>query len=58
MTAFLISSGKAGSPNTDYARRHPEQRPADGERIPTLEEVVSQFMNDPGLGLLMPLSKT
>jgi len=28
-------------PNTQYARRHPEQQPADGERIPTLREVIS-----------------
>ena len=28
-------------PDTNYARRYPEQRPADGERIPTLEEVVA-----------------
>ena len=28
-------------PNTKYARRHPEQQPADGERIPTLREVIS-----------------
>jgi len=28
-------------PNTSYARRYPEQRPADGERIPTLDEVVA-----------------
>jgi glycerophosphoryl diester phosphodiesterase len=28
-------------PNTRYARRYPEQQPVDGERIPTLEEVIS-----------------
>ena len=28
-------------PNTKYARRYPKQKPADGERIPTLREVVS-----------------
>ena len=28
-------------PNTKYARRYPKQKPADGERIPTLYEVVS-----------------
>ncbi|UCD82276.1 MAG: hypothetical protein JSW26_12890 [Desulfobacterales bacterium] len=28
-------------PATKYARRYPEQRPADGERIPALEEVVA-----------------
>ena len=28
-------------PNTKYARRYPKQKPADGERIPTLLEVVS-----------------
>lgn len=30
-------------PNTKYARRYPEQQPADGERIPTLREVISLF---------------
>ena len=28
-------------PNTRYSRRYPEQQPADGERIPTLGEVIS-----------------
>jgi glycerophosphoryl diester phosphodiesterase len=28
-------------PNTRYARRYPEQQPADGERIPSLGEVIS-----------------
>ena len=28
-------------PDTRYARRYPEQKPADGERIPTLCEVIS-----------------
>jgi len=28
-------------PNTKYARRYPKQKPADGERIPTLREVIS-----------------
>ena len=28
-------------PGTRYARRYPEQQPVDGERIPTLEEVIS-----------------
>jgi len=28
-------------PNTKYARRYPQQQPADGERIPTLREVIS-----------------
>jgi glycerophosphoryl diester phosphodiesterase len=28
-------------PGTRYARRYPEQQPLDGERIPTLEEVIS-----------------
>lgn len=27
-------------PNTKYARRYPEQQPAEGERIPTLREVI------------------
>lgn len=30
-------------PGTDYAKRHPEQRPADGERVPTLDEVITLF---------------
>jgi glycerophosphoryl diester phosphodiesterase len=30
-------------PNTNYARQYPEQHPADGERIPTLREVISLF---------------
>jgi glycerophosphoryl diester phosphodiesterase len=28
-------------PNTRYSRRYPEQQPVDGERIPTLEEVIA-----------------
>ena len=28
-------------PNTRYSRRYPEQQPVDGERVPTLEEVIS-----------------
>jgi glycerophosphoryl diester phosphodiesterase len=28
-------------PGTRYSRRYPEQQPVDGERIPTLEEVIS-----------------
>ena len=28
-------------PNTRYSRRYPEQQPADGERIPSLGEVIS-----------------
>ena len=30
-------------PNTRYSRRYPEQKPADGERIPSLGEVISLF---------------
>jgi len=30
-------------PYTKYARRYPKQQPADGERIPTLREVISLF---------------
>ena len=30
---------------TRYARRYPEQQPVDGERIPTLVEVISFFKN-------------
>ena len=41
------------NPNTSYARRYPEQRPADGERIPTLDEVVAQVKDacEPSTGL-------
>jgi glycerophosphoryl diester phosphodiesterase len=28
-------------PNTRYSLRYPEQQPVDGERIPTLREVIS-----------------
>jgi glycerophosphoryl diester phosphodiesterase len=40
-------------PNTSYARRYPEQRPANGERIPTLDEVVAQVKDacKPSTGL-------
>jgi glycerophosphoryl diester phosphodiesterase len=40
-------------PNTSYARRYPEQRPVDGERIPTLDEVVAQVEKacEPSTGL-------
>jgi glycerophosphoryl diester phosphodiesterase len=31
-------------PDADYAQRHPEQVPADGERIPTLDEVITHFL--------------
>ncbi len=27
-------------PDTDYTKRHPDQMPIDGERIPSLEEVI------------------
>lgn len=30
-------------PNTRYSRRYPEQKPVDGERIPSLGEVISLF---------------
>jgi glycerophosphoryl diester phosphodiesterase len=32
-------------PFTSYARRYPDQQPADGERIPTLREVLLSFKN-------------
>ncbi|MEJ2284318.1 MAG: glycerophosphodiester phosphodiesterase [Desulfobacterales bacterium] len=32
-------------PGTRYARRYPEQAPADGERIPTLDQVVELIKN-------------
>jgi glycerophosphoryl diester phosphodiesterase len=33
-------------PGSDYAKRHPEQQPADGERIPTLDETITRFQRD------------
>lgn len=30
-------------PGSEYAARHPEQRAADGERVPTLDEVITLF---------------
>jgi glycerophosphoryl diester phosphodiesterase len=33
-------------PGSDYEKRHPEQRPADGERIPTLDEVITLFQKE------------
>ena len=33
-------------PGSDYAAKHPEQQPADGERIPTLDEVIAVFKTD------------
>jgi len=32
-------------PGTHYARRYPEQAPADGERIPTLDQVIELLKN-------------
>jgi len=32
-------------PGTRYARRYPEQAPADGERIPTLDQVIELIKN-------------
>jgi len=32
-------------PGTRYAKRYPEQEPADGERIPTLDEVIELMKN-------------
>lgn len=31
------------NPHSSYARRYPDQVPADGERIPTLDEVIALF---------------
>jgi glycerophosphoryl diester phosphodiesterase len=31
-------------PGADYSARHPEQQPVDGERIPTLDEVITRFL--------------
>jgi len=36
-------------PNTRYSNRYPEQQPADGERIPTLAEVITQIKTKCGL---------
>ena len=33
-------------PTSEYAARHPEQRAADGARIPTLDEVITLFLRD------------
>jgi glycerophosphoryl diester phosphodiesterase len=33
-------------PNARYSRRYPEQQPADGERIPTLREVISLYKSE------------
>lgn len=33
-------------PHSEYATRHPEQRAADGSRIPTLDEVITLFMRE------------
>jgi glycerophosphoryl diester phosphodiesterase len=33
-------------PTSEYAARHPEQRTADGARIPTLDEVITLFLRD------------
>jgi glycerophosphoryl diester phosphodiesterase len=30
-------------PGSDYAKKHPEQRASDGERIPTLDAVITMF---------------
>jgi len=32
-------------PGTRYAKRYPEQEPADGERVPTLDEVIELMKN-------------
>jgi glycerophosphoryl diester phosphodiesterase len=31
-------------PGADYTARYPEQQPADGERIPTVDEVITRFL--------------
>ena len=31
-------------PGSDYEKRHPDQVPADGERIPTLDETITEFL--------------
>ncbi len=35
-------------PGTNYSRRYPEQRPVDGERIPTLREIISLLKGTSG----------
>jgi len=43
LTLFELKTYDVGrlKPSTDYARRYPDQQPADGERIPTLREVIA-----------------
>lgn len=31
-------------PGSDYEKRHPDQVPSDGERIPTLDETITEFL--------------
>jgi glycerophosphoryl diester phosphodiesterase len=40
LKSFDVGRLKTG---TDYAARYPEQRPSDGQRIPTLREVIGLF---------------
>lgn len=32
-------------PGSDYAKRHPDQQQIDGERVPTLDEVITLFLD-------------
>jgi glycerophosphoryl diester phosphodiesterase len=45
LTLVQLKSYDVGrlKPNTRYSRRYPEQQPADGERIPSLAEVISKM---------------
>ncbi|WP_396208571.1 glycerophosphodiester phosphodiesterase family protein [Gemmatimonas sp.] len=43
LRTYDVGRLRAGS---DYAKRHPEQQPADGERIPTLDETITRFQRD------------
>jgi len=47
-------------PSSRYARRYPDQRPADGERIPTLEEVLQLVTSrtDTGTALWIEIKTT
>src|SRR5471030_1881378 len=40
-------------PGSDYARAHPDQASVDGERIPTLQDVVPLAKAAPGFRLLL-----
>ncbi len=43
LTLFELKTHDVGrlKPSTEYSRRYPDQQPVDGERIPTLREVIA-----------------